>query len=76
MRSRIDALDGHYIICAYGRVGRSAAEELIRQGQQVVVIETLEDLEPRLAEDGSPTSSGTRPRTTSSSWPASTGPRP
>ncbi len=52
MRSRLDALDGHYIICAYGRVGRAAAEELTRQGQQVVVIETLEDLEPRLADDG------------------------
>ncbi|MEA2933277.1 MAG: voltage-gated potassium channel [Actinomycetota bacterium] len=52
MRSRLDALDGHYIICAYGRVGRSAAEELTRQGQQVVVIETLEDLEPLMAEDG------------------------
>ena len=23
MRSRLDALDGHYIICAYGRVGRA-----------------------------------------------------
>ena len=52
MRSRLDALDGHYIICAYGRVGRSAAEELVRQGQQVVVIETLEELEAMMADDG------------------------
>lgn len=52
MRSRLDALDGHYIICAYGRVGRAAAGELTRQGQQVVVIESLEELEARLAEDG------------------------
>ncbi len=52
MRSRLDALDGHYIICAYGRVGRSAAEELTRQGQQVVVIETLDSLEAVMAEDG------------------------
>ena len=52
MRSRLDALDGHYIICAYGRVGRSAAEELIRQGQQVVVIETLDELEAVMADDG------------------------
>ncbi len=52
MRSRLDALDGHYIICAYGRVGRAAAEELTRQGQAVVVIESLEELESRLVEDG------------------------
>ncbi|MEA2902344.1 MAG: voltage-gated potassium channel [Actinomycetota bacterium] len=52
MRSRLDALDGHYIICAYGRVGRAAAGELVRQGQQVVVIESLDELEARLAEDG------------------------
>ena len=52
MRSRLDALDGHYIICAYGRVGRSAAEELTRQGQHVVVIETLDSLEAVMAEDG------------------------
>lgn len=52
MRSRLDALDGHYIICAYGRVGRAAAEELTRQGQQVVVIEILEELEAMLADDG------------------------
>jgi len=52
MRSRLDALDGHYIICAYGRVGRAAAEELTRQDQPVVVIEVLDELEARLADDG------------------------
>ncbi|MEA2685032.1 MAG: voltage-gated potassium channel, partial [Actinomycetota bacterium] len=52
MRSRLDALDGHFIICAYGRVGRAAAEELTRQGQQVVVIESLDELENRLHDDG------------------------
>ncbi len=52
MRSQLDALDGHYIICAYGRVGRAAAAELTRQGQPVVVVESLEELEARLQEDG------------------------
>ena len=54
MRRRIDDLDGHYIICAYGRVGRSAAEELIRQGAEVVVIDVKDDLEPRMLEDDVP----------------------
>ena len=54
MRRRIDDLDGHYIICAYGRVGRSAAEELIRQGAEVVVIDVKEDLEPLMQEDDVP----------------------
>jgi voltage-gated potassium channel len=54
MRRRIEALDGHYIICAYGRVGRSAAEELIRQGAEVVVIDVKDDLEPLMQEDDVP----------------------
>jgi voltage-gated potassium channel len=33
----IDKLEKHYIVCGYGRVGRSAAEELRRAGAPVVV---------------------------------------
>lgn len=52
MRKRIDGLHDHYVICAYGRVGRAAAEELVRQGADVVAIEVRPDLEPLLAESG------------------------
>src|SRR6266511_2357197 len=32
MDIRIGQLDGHYVVCAYGRVGRAVAEELARHG--------------------------------------------
>jgi len=39
MRQRIDALRDHYIVCAFGRVGQAAVEELAAQGAGVVVVE-------------------------------------
>src|SRR5687768_6997836 len=39
MRQRIDALHDHYIVCAFGRVGQAAVEELVAQGAGVVVVE-------------------------------------
>ena len=39
MDTRIDRLDRHYVICAFGRVGRSVAEELARQGLPFIVVE-------------------------------------
>ncbi|MDP1805551.1 MAG: ion channel, partial [Acidimicrobiales bacterium] len=39
MRQRIDALHDHYIVCAFGRVGQAAVEELEAQGAGVVVVE-------------------------------------
>jgi len=50
MRQRIDALRGHYIVCAFGRVGRSAVEELLSQGADVVVVEVDATMEPALLE--------------------------
>ena len=50
MRQRIDALSGHYVVCAFGRVGRSAVEELLAQGAEVVVVEVDATLEPELVE--------------------------
>jgi len=35
----IAAMDGHVIICGYGRVGRSAAEYLVATGHEVVVVD-------------------------------------
>jgi len=48
----IGQLSGHYVICAYGRVGRAVLEELRRRGYTLVVIESKPELEPLLAEHG------------------------
>jgi voltage-gated potassium channel len=39
MQRRIDALQDHIVVCGYGRFGRVVAEELIRAGEAVVVVE-------------------------------------
>jgi len=52
MRQRTDALEGHFVVCAFGRVGRSAVEELLKQGADVVVVEVDTTLEPALIEAG------------------------
>jgi len=54
MRDRIDKLRGHYVVCAFGRVGRAAVEELVAQGAEVVVVEVDESLEPALLDAGVP----------------------
>jgi voltage-gated potassium channel len=48
----IGHLSGHYVICAYGRVGRAVREELRRRNYTSVVIESKPELEPLLAEHG------------------------
>jgi voltage-gated potassium channel len=48
----IGHLSGHYVICAYGRVGRAVLEELRRRKYSLVVIESKPELEPLLAEHG------------------------
>lgn len=52
MQRRIDALSNHYLICAYGRVGRAAAREFEAEGVPFVVIDPKEDLEERMRQDG------------------------
>ena len=54
MNQRIEALQDHYIVCAFGRVGRAAVEELTKQGVDVVVVEVDSSLEPDLVESGVP----------------------
>ena len=54
MGQRIDALRGHYIVCAFGRVGRAAVDELVGQGEEVVVVEHDASLEALLEEAGVP----------------------
>ncbi len=40
MRRRLDELRGHFIVCAYGRVGRSIARELEAGGVPFVVVDS------------------------------------
>jgi voltage-gated potassium channel len=44
MRKRIDALDGHVIVCGYGHVGRHVCADLVGYGIPLVVIDTREDV--------------------------------
>lgn len=52
MHKRIENLHDHYIICAYGRVGRTVAREFEAAGVDFVVVEVREDLEDQMQEDG------------------------
>ncbi len=52
MRQRIDSLHDHYIVCAFGRVGQAAVEELVSQGAGVVVVEVDPAREPEMIEAG------------------------
>ena len=54
MQRQIDRLSGHHIVCAYGRVGRAAAAQLIAAGEPVVLLETDERLREVLAGEGLP----------------------
>ena len=54
MQREIRILDNHFVICAYGRVGRAAADELAEQGAGVVIIEPKPELEPLLTQSGLP----------------------
>lgn len=58
MERRIGKLNGHYIVCGYGRVGEQVVRDLEQQGQSVVVVESteaavarLEDRHPHLVGD-------------------------
>jgi len=52
MRRRIDGLRGHFIVCAYGRVGRAIARELEAEGVPFVIVDSKAELEPDLDRDG------------------------
>jgi len=54
MQRRIDDLHKHYVICAFGRVGRAAAEEFRQQDDPYVIIEQQEALEKIIQADGAP----------------------
>jgi len=41
MESKINGLEGHYVICGFGRTGRAVAEQLLRGGHPFIVVEQL-----------------------------------
>lgn len=43
IKNMIDRLRNHYIVCGFGRVGRGAAEELVRAGVPFVVVDNSEE---------------------------------
>jgi voltage-gated potassium channel len=43
MQNQIDRLQGHYIVCGCGRVGRQVVDELSARGLRAVVIEPRDD---------------------------------
>lgn len=52
MRKELDKLNGHYIVCGYGRMGRIVSDELLGEGTpHVVVTDDAEDAE-ELRRDG------------------------
>jgi voltage-gated potassium channel len=51
MRQRISGLRDHFIVCAYGRVGRAIATELQTEGLPFLVIDSKPALEPDLQRD-------------------------
>jgi voltage-gated potassium channel len=52
MQKRIDNLSNHFIVCAYGRVGRTTAREFEADGASFVVVDALDDLEEQMVRDG------------------------
>ena len=52
MDKKIDQMRDHYIICAYGRVGRAVAREFEAEGVPFVIIESKEELEEQMRRDG------------------------
>lgn len=51
MQRRIGALSDHYIVCAYGRVGRTAARECAEEGVPFVVLEPKDELVELMEDD-------------------------
>jgi voltage-gated potassium channel len=43
VRNRVNAMEGHYLLCGHGRVGRIVAEELERHGVAFVIVELAEE---------------------------------
>jgi voltage-gated potassium channel len=51
MQRRVDQLNSHFIVCAYGRVGHAVAHELATQHLPFVVIDSKSELQSALDRD-------------------------
>lgn len=51
-RRMIDNLKSHFIVCGYGRVGRSASEELKKSGVPILVVDRSEERVERALQAG------------------------
>ncbi len=54
MKKRLEALNGHFVLCGYGRVGRAVVEEYKGRGVEVVVIEIDHRSQEELEQMGVP----------------------
>src|SRR5271170_8450991 len=52
VKRMIEKLQGHYIICGFGRVGRGAADELRMQGATFVIVDHNEEKVERAIKEG------------------------
>jgi voltage-gated potassium channel len=52
IKSMIEKLDGHIILCGFGRVGRGAADELMQAGSKFVVVDRDEERVERAMKAG------------------------
>ncbi len=52
MQEAIDALNGHFVLCGYGRVGATVARELVDASESVVVVDLIQESLERAREDG------------------------
>ena len=52
MADAVDKLNGHFILCGYGRVGTTVARELDHAGVKFVVVDIRQDSVDRAAGDG------------------------
>ncbi len=52
MARSVEALQGHFVLCGYGRVGTTVARELAHDGESVVVIDVLPESLERAKADG------------------------
>ena len=52
MQKAIDKLEGHFIVCGYGRIGSIVVEEILREGHDVVVLEQDSELIEKMENEG------------------------
>ncbi len=52
MSRKIETIGNHYIVCGYGRMGRSICEGLVENGVSFVVIDNSDDIIAELEEKG------------------------